>query len=43
MTRSAHFMPVRNNFLAEDYAKLYLVEIMKLDGALVSIILDCGP
>lgn len=32
MAKFAHFLLVRTNFLTEDYARLYLYEIVKLDG-----------
>ncbi|WMV37890.1 hypothetical protein MTR67_031275 [Solanum verrucosum] len=32
MTKSAHFTPVKTSFSAEDYAKLYIYEIVKLHG-----------
>lgn len=43
MTKSAHFLLVRTNFSVKNYAKLYLAEIVKLHGALISIISDHGP
>lgn len=42
MTKSAHFLPVRTNFSAEDYARLYIQEVVRLHGAPVSIISDRG-
>lgn len=42
MTKSAHFLPVRTTYLAEDYAKLYIQEVVRLDGVPVSIISDRG-
>ncbi|PHU04583.1 hypothetical protein BC332_25405 [Capsicum chinense] len=42
MTKSAHFLPVRTKFLAEDYMRLYLHEIRKMHGVPVSINPDCG-
>ena len=42
MTKYAHFLLVRTSYSVVDYAKLYLVEIVKLHGDPVSIILDCG-
>ena len=42
MTKSAHFFPVRITFLAEDYAKLYLQEIVKLHGVPILIIFYHG-
>ena len=38
MTKSAHFIPVKVSFSAEDYAKLYIREIVKLHGVPLSII-----
>ena len=43
MSKSTHFFPVRTNFSVEDYAKLFLKEIMKFHSASVFIILDHGP
>ncbi|WMV50283.1 hypothetical protein MTR67_043668 [Solanum verrucosum] len=42
MTKSAHFLPVKFSFSAEDYAKLHIEEIVKLHGVPLSIILDRG-
>jgi len=42
LTRSAHFLPVRSTYTAEDYAKLYIKEIVRLHGVPVSIISDRG-
>ena len=42
MTKSAHFIPVKVSHSAEDYAKLYIREIVKLHGVPLSIILDRG-
>ncbi|XP_060200371.1 uncharacterized protein LOC132628621 [Lycium barbarum] len=42
LTKSAHFLPVRTTYAAEDYANLYLKEIVHLHGIPVSIILDRG-
>ena len=42
MTKSAHLLPVKTTYLAEDYAKLYLQEVVRLHGVLVSIISDRG-
>ena len=38
MTKSTHFQLVRTNFSVEDYANLYLHEIVKLHGVPISII-----
>ena len=42
LTKSAHFLPVKVSYSAEDYAKLYIKEIVKLHGAPLSIISDRG-
>ncbi|XP_059284756.1 uncharacterized protein LOC132038047 [Lycium ferocissimum] len=42
LTKSARFLPVRTTYVAEDYAKLYLKEIVRLHGIPVSIISDRG-
>ncbi|KAH0695924.1 hypothetical protein KY289_013406 [Solanum tuberosum] len=42
MTKSAHFIPVKVTFLAEDYAKLYIKEVVKLHGVSLSIISNRG-
>ncbi|WMV18772.1 hypothetical protein MTR67_012157 [Solanum verrucosum] len=42
MTKLAHFLPVKTTHTAEDYAKLYLQEVVRLHGVLVSIISDRG-
>ncbi|WMV18820.1 hypothetical protein MTR67_012205 [Solanum verrucosum] len=42
LTKSAHFLPVKVSYSAEDYAKLYIKEIVNLHGAPLSIISDRG-
>ncbi len=42
MTKFAQFLQVRTTLSAEDYAKLYLQEIVKLLGVPISIIYDCA-
>ncbi|XP_019234434.1 PREDICTED: transcription factor PCF7-like [Nicotiana attenuata] len=42
LTKSAHFLPVRSTYTVEDYAKLYIKEIVRLHGVPVSIISDRG-
>ncbi|KAH0652759.1 hypothetical protein KY289_030437 [Solanum tuberosum] len=42
MTKSAHFIPVKVSFSAEDYAKLYIKEIVKLNGVPLLIISEMG-
>ncbi|XP_075109064.1 uncharacterized protein LOC142180864 [Nicotiana tabacum] len=42
LTKSAHFLPVRTTYSAEDYAILYIKEIVRLHGVPFSIISDRG-
>ncbi|XP_069148119.1 uncharacterized protein [Solanum lycopersicum] len=42
MTMSAHFIPVKSTYIAEDYAKLYIDEIVIWNGIALSIISDRG-
>ncbi|WMV55255.1 hypothetical protein MTR67_048640 [Solanum verrucosum] len=42
MTKSAHFIPIKVSYLAEDYAKLYLRKMVRLHGVPLSIISDRG-
>jgi len=42
MTKSAHFLPVKTTHSAEDYARLYIQEVVRLHGVPVSIISDRG-
>ncbi|WMV32922.1 hypothetical protein MTR67_026307, partial [Solanum verrucosum] len=42
MMKSAHFLLVKISFSADDYAKLYIEEIVKLHGVPLSIISDRG-
>ncbi|KAK6784287.1 hypothetical protein RDI58_017741 [Solanum bulbocastanum] len=43
VTKSAHFLAVKTIGLAEDYAKLYINEIVKVYWVTLSIISDRGP
>ena len=43
MTKSSRFSAVKTTYMAEDYAKLYLTEIVRLHGVPLSIISDKGP
>ena len=43
MTKSSRFSAVKTTYMAEDYAKLYLTEIVRFHGVLLSIISDRGP
>ena len=38
LTKSAHFLPVRTTYSAKDYARLYVREIVRLQGVPTSII-----
>ncbi|KAF3630769.1 hypothetical protein FXO38_17149 [Capsicum annuum] len=40
MTKSAHFLPVHTSYLDEDYAKIYVRELVRLHGVPLSIISD---
>ena len=40
--KSSHFFLLMTNYSTEDYAKLYLAEIVKLYGAIIFIIFDYG-
>ena len=43
LTKSAHFLAIRNNFSLDKLAKLYISEIVKLHGVSVSIVSDKDP
>ena len=43
LTKTAHFLPVKATYSVEKYAKLYIAEIVRLHGALTSIISDRDP
>ena len=40
MTKSSHFLAVKTTYSGENYAKLYINEIVRLHGVPLSIILD---
>ncbi|MDV3185288.1 MAG: hypothetical protein Q8842_02985 [Candidatus Phytoplasma australasiaticum] len=42
LTKSAHFLPVHTSYTAEDYAKLYIRELVRLHGVPLYIISDRG-
>ena len=42
MTKSAHFLPVKTTYGAEDYARLYIHDLVRLHGIPLSIISDRG-
>ena len=43
LTKSAHFLPIRATYSLEKLARLYLQEIVRLDGVPISIISDRDP
>ena len=43
MNRCSRFSTVKTTYSAEDYAKLYINEIVRLNGVPLSIISDRGP
>ena len=43
MTKSSRFLAVKTTYSEQDYAKLYLTEIVRFHGVLLSIISDRGP
>ena len=40
LTKSAHFLPIRNRISMEYLAQRYVKEIVRVDGALASIVSD---
>ena len=43
LTKSAHFLAVRMTFTLEEFFPLYIREIVRLHGVLVSIVSDRDP
>ena len=43
LTKSTHFFTVRMTFNLEEFCRLYIQEIARLHGVLVSIVLDQDP
>src|SRR5688572_5135990 len=43
MTKSAHFLPVKTTYNTEDYAKVYIRELVRLHGVPRCILSDRGP
>ncbi|XP_049351873.1 uncharacterized protein LOC125816323 [Solanum verrucosum] len=41
-TKAAHFLPVKTTYTVEEYAKLYIKEIVRLHGVPISIISERG-
>ena len=42
LTKSSHFIPIKSNYSAEDYARIFIDEIVCCHGISLSIILDKG-
>ena len=42
LTKAAHFSQVKTTYTAEEYARLYIEEIVRLHGVPISIISDRG-
>ena len=43
LTKSTHFLALRMTFALEIFCRLYIREIVRLDGVLVSIVSDRDP
>ena len=43
LTKSAHFLPVQLDYSMDRLAELYVNEIIKLHGILISIVSDRNP
>ena len=43
LTESAHFLPVRMTFTLEEFDRLYIREIIRLNGVPISIVSDRDP
>ena len=43
LTKSAHFIPVKERYRPHQYAELYIAQIIQLHGVSKSIVLDRGP
>ena len=43
LTKSTHFLAVRMTLTLEEFCRLYIREIVRLRGVLVSILLDLDP
>ena len=43
LTKSAHFFPGKSTFSVSKWAQIYLKEVVRLHGVLVSIVLDRDP
>ena len=42
LTKSAHFLPIRTTYSMDQYARLYVKEIVRLHGVPVTIVSDKG-
>jgi len=42
LTKSSHFLPVHTSYTTEDYAMLYIRDLLKLHGVSLSIISNRG-
>ena len=42
LTKSAHITPVKSTYSVEDYARIFIDDIVSLHGIHISIILDQG-
>ena len=42
LTKSAHFIPMKSTYIADDYVRLYIDDIVRWHGIPLSIILDRG-
>ncbi|XP_058005382.1 uncharacterized protein LOC131181353 [Hevea brasiliensis] len=43
LTKIAHFIPIRANYLVDKLAQVYVADIIRLHGAPVTIVSDKGP
>ena len=43
LTKSAHFLPVKSTYTIDQYARLYVQEIVRLHSVLNAIVLDRDP
>ena len=43
LTKSAHFVPIKERYRPHQYAELYIAQIVRLPGVPKSIVLDQGP
>ena len=43
LSKSAHFLAIRMNFTLEEFCRLYIREIDRLNGVPMSIVLDKDP